>query len=65
MLGDPATATSASSTMSCVPFSTYVSGDGTDAGTTLTPNNDLGADSMAVSYTGQLAQSVTDYDGAW
>ena len=62
MLGDPATATSASSTMSCVPFS---SGDGTDAGTTLTPNHDLGADSMAVSYTGQLAQSVTDYDGAW
>lgn len=29
------------------------------------PNHDLGADSMAVSYTGQLAQSVTDYDGAW
>ena len=65
MLGDPATATSPSSTISCVPFSTYVSGNGTGVSTALTPNHDLGADSMAVSYTGQLAQSVTDYDGAW
>ena len=65
MLGDPATApiSSSYSTISCTPFTTYVGGNNTI--TALTPNRDLGADSMAVSYTAQLAQTVTDYDGAW
>ena len=50
-----------------MPFSSYVSANSStnSSGTARTPNRDLGADSMATSYAAQLAQTVTDFDGAW
>ena len=66
-MGDPSTATSSSYLINCVPFPSYVSGNSSmnTTSTARTPNNDLGADSMAVSYAAQLAQTVTGFDGAW